>query len=150
MRPAAALVAVIIVLLTACGADDDAEPTTPSPSSPPGGSQSTTVTTAGGTTTTAPATTVAPAPEVRSITVAFAGGAVAGGPAEVTVSSGERVHLEVTSDVEEEVHVHGFDLKQPVGPGVAAVFDFVADLPGIWEVELEGSGVPLLRLEVQG
>ena len=71
-------------------------------------------------------------------------------PPSVTVASGEQVHLEVTSDIEEEVHVHGFDLKQPVGPGVTAVFDFEADLPGIWEVELEGSGVQLLRLEVQG
>jgi hypothetical protein len=139
---AAALVVCLLVPIAACGDDDDASPATTS---------TTPASTVGTmTTTTSAPTTTTTAPEGHRITVSFAGGEVAGGARDETVASGEQVHLEVTSDVEEEVHVHGFDLLQPVGPGVTAVFDFVADLPGIWEVELEGSGVQLLRLEVQG
>ena len=140
---AAALVVTVLLPAAACGDDDDATPATTSATPPTTVAPPTT-------TTSAPTTTTSAAPEGHRITVAFAAGEVAGGARDETVASGEQVHLEVTSDVEEEVHVHGFDLTQPVGPGVTAVFDFVADLPGIWEVELEGSGVQLLRLEVQG
>jgi hypothetical protein len=141
--PAAALLAAALALLAACGDDDAEVPTTTT--APPPTSQTTTA--PSGTSTT---TTVPPEPAVRTITVAFAGGQVVGGATDVTVAAGERVRLEVTSDVAEEVHVHGFDLAEPVGPGAPAELEFVADLPGIWEVELEGSGVELLRLEVQG
>jgi len=54
----------------------------------------------------------------------------------------------VTADVVDEVHVHGYDLFADVAPGAPATINFVADIPGVWEVELEGAGALLVELEV--
>ena len=58
------------------------------------------------------------------------------------------VVLTVTADVTDEVHVHGYDLFAVVTPDAPAVVDFVADIPGIFEVELEDAGTELAELEV--
>jgi hypothetical protein len=67
----------------------------------------------------------------------------------LTVAKGEIVRFRVTSDVAEEVHVHGYDLLRPVGPGRPASFRFPATLEGIFEVGLEGAGQEILSLRVQ-
>jgi hypothetical protein len=54
----------------------------------------------------------------------------------------------VDADVADEVHVHGYDLVADVAPGSPAELTFLADIPGVFEVELESSHVELLRLEV--
>jgi hypothetical protein len=45
--------------------------------------------------------------------------------------------------------VHGYDLTRPVGPGKPATIEFAADLPGVYEVELEAAKRKLLELEVR-
>ncbi len=67
----------------------------------------------------------------------------------VVVGLGTEVEIVVTADMTDEVHVHGYDHVADVSPGSAAVILFVADLPGIYEVELEGSGLTILELEVR-
>ena len=74
-------------------------------------------------------------------------GAVEGG-GRIDVPLGSEVAFKVTSDVADEVHLHGYDLSFEVGAGAASEFRFTADVPGIFEVELEGSGVPLATLVV--
>ena len=64
------------------------------------------------------------------------------------VQQGERVRLVVEADVSDEVHVHGYDLLADVSPSEPAVIVFRADAPGVFEVELEGAGLPLLELTV--
>jgi hypothetical protein len=54
----------------------------------------------------------------------------------------------VTSDVADEIHVHGYDLSTDVEAGGTAEVKFVADVPGIFEVELEEAVIPLVELEV--
>lgn len=71
-----------------------------------------------------------------------------GGVAKIEVDTGESIEFTVTSDLSEEIHVHGFDLSEEVGPGQEAAFDFPADLEGIYEVELENSAVPIAELRV--
>ena len=71
-----------------------------------------------------------------------------GGVQKLAVRKGERVRFSVSSDGPEEVHVHGYDLTAPVGPTTPARFDFAAEIEGIFEVELEGAGVPILSLTV--
>lgn len=95
--------------------------------------------------TAVPPTT--PVDEVYVIEAEFEDGQ-ARGPARVPVARGQRVRITVTSDVEEEVHVHGYDLRADVAPGEPAVIEFVADASGVFEVELERSHVLLFRLEV--
>ncbi len=55
----------------------------------------------------------------------------------------------LTADVTDEVHVHGYDYYLDLTPGVAVELAFVADIPGIFEIELEGSGLLLFELVVR-
>jgi hypothetical protein len=109
------------------------------------GSGGATTTSEPATTTTTAATTAA---EPREVALSYAGGVVTGGSSRVEVAAGEAVRLVVTSDVAEEVHVHGYDLEVALAPGQPTAIDLVGDLPGVWEVELHGSGDVLCELEV--
>lgn len=60
-----------------------------------------------------------------------------GGIARIEVDEGGEVHITVTADVEDEVHVHGYDLMEDVAPDAPAEFSFTADRPGRFEIELE-------------
>ena len=84
----------------------------------------------------------------QTISVEVAGGAPAGGARRVEVERGSVVALLVTSDAAEEVHVHGYDILQAVSAERPAHFAFTAEIAGVFEVELEGSGVLLLQLEI--
>jgi heme/copper-type cytochrome/quinol oxidase subunit 2 len=70
------------------------------------------------------------------------------GPETITVAQGDHVAFEVTSDVADEVHVHGYNLMFDVEAGVKTLVELDATVPGIFEIELEGAGLPLTRLEV--
>ena len=85
---------------------------------------------------------------VQTIMVSAVGGAPQGGVQRVDVDLGSVVALMVTSDVAEEVHVHGYDILRAVSDGHPAHFAFNADIPGVFEVEFEGSGRLLLQLQV--
>ncbi len=85
---------------------------------------------------------------VQTITVDVAGGAPEGGVHRVEAELGSVVALMVTSDIAEEVHVHGYDILRGVSEGNPAHFAFTASIPGVFEVEFEGSGRLLLQLEI--
>jgi uncharacterized protein YcfJ len=67
----------------------------------------------------------------------------------VRVDLGQKVRIQVETDRAEEVHVHGYDLKGDVAPGKPAVIDFTANVPGVFEVELEEASLKLFELQVQ-
>jgi hypothetical protein len=83
------------------------------------------------------------------VEVAYAGGAVAGGVRRYAVPVGSTVELVVTSDVADEVHLHGYDRSSFVTAGASTTIRLVADLPGVFEVELEQRAAPLAELQVQ-
>ena len=83
------------------------------------------------------------------IALAVAAGNVSGETDRVDVKLGSEVLIEVTADVSDEVHVHGYDLKVDTIPGQPVTVRFTADIPGVFEVELENSGLLLTRLQVQ-
>ncbi|MDQ2706412.1 MAG: hypothetical protein M3Z25_01665 [Actinomycetota bacterium] len=85
----------------------------------------------------------------QRIELTYVDGAVRGGVSRVPVGLGRHVRLVVTSDVADEVHVHGYDLKADVPAHGAAMVDFVADRSGVFEVELESRGAQLAQLEVR-
>lgn len=74
----------------------------------------------------------------------------------VTVDDGDRVDVPldstvaivITSDVAEEVHLHGYDLFADVGPDGEGIIAFTADIAGRFEAELEGAGQFLVELVV--
>ena len=56
-------------------------------------------------------------------------------PPEVTVYEGELVNLQITSDRPIEVHLHGYDLTEEVGPGETAKLSFEATDTGRFAIE---------------
>jgi hypothetical protein len=117
--------------------------TTASPTTPP----ATTITETP-TTTTTPATTPPEAGLIR-ISIHVHNGVVESADGHLVVPRGTEIELTVTADVSDEVHVHSYDFKANVTPTDAAVIQFVADVPGIFEVELEDARLVLLKLEVR-
>jgi hypothetical protein len=85
---------------------------------------------------------------VQRIEIAYAGGAVTSGVARHEVPLGSTVDLVVASDVADEVHLHGYDRSSFVTAGATTTLRFVADIPGVFEVELEQRGVQLAKLQV--
>jgi FtsP/CotA-like multicopper oxidase with cupredoxin domain len=124
---AAVVAAVAIVVAVASGSGDD------------DGDQAaqTTRTTAQGQTETdateQPHETVPPEGQVNRIQIRD--GQVVGGPADIKVTKGDQVTIIVRADAPDDVHLHGYDIEKPVGPGKPATFKFTADIEGIFEIE---------------
>ncbi len=96
-----------------------------------------------------PAGAAAPAaPAVRIIKIKVAGGKTSGDTGRVAVPLGTPVVVSVTSDVADEIHVHGYDRKTKVPAGTTGSIAFNANTPGVFEVELENSKLQLLQLQV--
>jgi hypothetical protein len=121
--------------------DDTDEPTaTP----PPATTEATTTVT-----TTGPPPPPPGPPPPAQVRIVVRGGLPVGGPRRVTVARGRRVILNVTSDVSDHVHLHGYDLTQDVAPGMPARIAFRATRPGTVEAELEDRGVQIARITAQ-
>jgi type III secretion system FlhB-like substrate exporter len=67
----------------------------------------------------------------------------------VKVAKGTNVVITVTSDVADEVHVHGYDIKKDVAAGATIEIPFVADQTGSFPVELEKASTQLISLQVR-
>jgi len=154
------------LLFTACDGEQQPTATAPLAASPPtvpattfSGVLQTIATTASPTTSPATTTSQAPTTTIPSttppeagplrISIEVNGGVVEGADGHLVVPRGTEIELTVTADVSDEVHVHFYDFKANVTPTDAAVIQFVADVPGIFEVELEDSRLVLLELEVR-
>jgi hypothetical protein len=96
---------------------------------------------------TAPSSS-ASTPAGQRIEVQVSGGAVSGDTGRVPVAAGEHLTLVITSDVADEVHVHGYDLEAELSPGQPTEIAFHATIPGVFEVELHEAGTQLLSLQV--
>lgn len=144
---------LIVAALTACGGDGATATTTTTTSA-------TTTTTARPSTTSASPTTKAPAttttvPPTTTTSAAaptYEFTVVAGsvdGPDRIEATVGEEIVITVSADVTDEVHLHGYDLFADVAPGAPARLDVVTDIPGIFEMELEGARLVVTELEVR-
>ena len=71
-----------------------------------------------------------------------------GGIKTITVDKGDRIRFAVTSDVADEIHVHGYDFMKDVEAGGKVSFDFPAKFDGEFEVELEQRGEQIAKLVV--
>jgi hypothetical protein len=151
----AAAGALLALALTAgCSAGSSSSPSSEAPSSPttpaPSAAPTTPAPTTAAPTTPAP-TTAAPTPagpQVQRLAITVAGNAVTGSTGTVPVALGQPVELTVTSDVADEVHVHGADVSADVPAGGTVVLTFTQTSPGRFEVELEQRKRVLARLQV--
>jgi heme/copper-type cytochrome/quinol oxidase subunit 2 len=151
------ILVVPALLLAACGGgsvastatvalSSTAPPTTTTTAvpSPVGSAPATT------TTVSEPSTTTEAVSAGEVIEVIVDGSGIVTGGGRVSVELGDEITLSVTSEVADEVHVHGFDLSLDLEPGITGELTFVADVPGVFEIELERSRVVLVDLEVGG
>ncbi len=85
-------------------------------------------------------------PEIPVIEIK--GGQPVGGVAEFEVAKGDDIRFVVESDVDEEVHLHGYDVSQDVTAGGKVEFEVPATIEGVFELELEHSVVPIAEISV--
>ena len=83
------------------------------------------------------------------VTIAFAAGKVKTDAKVVKIKRGSTVTVVVTSDVADEVHVHGYDIKQDVEAGATVRIPLTATDTGVFEIELEKSAALLVKLQIQ-
>ena len=154
---AGAIVAMVglFVLLRPSGDSDEggapaAAPTTgqqAEEAAPPTGGDTSTAATV-----EAPGTTTAPnaeaAPPKPTLVIRLQGGKPVGGLARVSVPQGEKVRLIVRSDLQDSLHLHGYDIEKRVAPGAPAIFQFTASIPGRFELESHEGGGQVGQLDV--
>ncbi|MET8119818.1 hypothetical protein [Micromonospora sp. NPDC005291] len=144
-RTSAALAASVLtaLLLTGCGQGDD--PSVATPSTPP-----TSAAPPSAATTSPSASAIASTPAAdRQITVTIAKRRVDPPTGRVTVGKGELVRITVTSDVADELHVHGYDLGARLPAGTPGSVEFRADKTGLFEVETHETELVLFQLVVR-
>ena len=143
-------IAVIVVLFVVLnGGDDDGGKTTSAAQSTTPGTtgDATDGATAGSTTGTSQEPSKPAASKTQTIVVR--NGKPAGGVRKLNYKKGEQVRLVVDSDVADEIHVHGYDLKKDVPAGGKARFSFPASIEGVFEIELEGRRQQIAQLKVE-
>src|SRR4051794_26397518 len=130
------VVAVVALVIAGGGGDDNKD------SASTATTQSSTTGTSTSTTTTAPA-----GPPTYRVTVKNA--KPVGGIEAIKVNKGDEVRLVVKSDTADEIHIHGYDLKQDVEAGGSAAFKFKATIDGAFEIELEDHKEQIAELTVE-
>ncbi|MGC4878234.1 hypothetical protein ACLQ26_18505 [Micromonospora sp. DT43] len=148
--PATLLVTGLLgtLLIAGCGHDDD--PSVATPSTPP-------TSAAAPTSAGSPASTDSPTPSAtastpavdREITVTIAKRRISPPTGRVTVAKGQLVRITVTSDVADELHVHGYDLGARLPAAKPASVEFRADKTGLFEVETHETELVLFQLLVR-
>jgi hypothetical protein len=91
-----------------------------------------------------------PAEEAANLVeITIADGTVTPKPGVIAVPLDEDVTIAITSDIEDEIHVHGYDKEFELKPGGTASVTFKADIPGVFEIETHESGELLAELKVE-
>ena len=132
--------------LASCGGSDETETTSTLAPSTTGDME---ITNTGTETTETGATETTREEEPVVVDIVVAGGVPANGIVRATVSKGDRVVLVVTSDLADEIHLHGYDLSRDVAAGGTTRLGFVARIPGRFEIELEKRSVQIGDLTVE-
>lgn len=137
-----AVAVLSVVVLASCGVSTSGTTgvtsTTPPPASPASSTSS----------SVEQPVSSSPTGAQKLITVTVAKGKVT---AERTyqVPLGSTVRIEVSGDVTDEVHVHGYNVTADMSPDKPARIEFPATIPGVFEVELEKAHRTLFELEVK-
>jgi len=124
----AAIAAVVVLFIVFTGGDDNNDSTT-----------------------TGAQTTQTPTQELKVAVykqVVVRDGKPVGGVKRLEYNNGDQVKFIVTSDVADEIHVHGYDLMKDVPAGGSVRFSFPAKIEGVFEVELEGRKEQIAELRV--
>jgi hypothetical protein len=132
----AAVALVVVAGMTGCASGDDAATPEPSVASSASGSEST-------------SEAASPTEKVVEISVSVADGKVTPKPRRVEVDQDSQVRLLVTSDVDDELHIHGYDIEAELEAGRPTTVEFAATQQGLFELETHETELELLQLEVR-
>jgi hypothetical protein len=70
-------------------------------------------------------------------------------PTTVDLAVGEELTLVVTSDHDDELHLHGFDVEEELRAGVPTTVTVTGKDPGVYEVETHEPALRLLKIAVR-
>ena len=133
-------VAILVVAFFALRpSSDDPETTADAPTATP----STATATAGETGTPTAAETPTPKPTVDPGPLLTGSKVV-----KLRFDKGDTVRFRVRAPEDEEVHIHGYDIKKDVKGGETENISFKATIDGIFEIEFEDSGTQIGELRV--
>jgi len=81
--------------------------------------------------------------------VTVTGSNVTPAPAQVDLPVGQTLTLVVTSDHDDELHAHGFEVETELKAGVPATVTLTGKDPGVFEVETHHPALTLLTVAVR-
>ena len=151
--------AALLAVLTACSGSGPGPSTAPPPASTTaavGGATSTTVTgsTTGSTSSTAtPSTTATTSTSStaagRSLLITVTGSTVTPKPTRVDLAVGATLTLVVTSDHDDQLHAHGFDVQAKLTAAKPTTIALTGRDPGVFEVETHHPALTLVTVAVR-
>ncbi len=97
----------------------------------------------------APTTGPAPAATTRTVTITVTGSRVDPPPGVVEVGPDQTLRLVVTSDHDDSLHAHGFEVEKDLRAGVPLTVDLRGAAPGRYEVETHRPALQLLVVQVR-
>ena len=145
----------LAVSLTGCSTDDETgsgrDATTRATSASSTSSTSTAPAEASTSVSPPPSTTTPPASDLggRTLEVIVTGRQVEPAPSTVSLGVGDRLTLVVTSDHDDTLHIHGFDVEKPLTAGRATSVTLTGKQPGVYEVETHHPELRLLKIAVK-
>ena len=95
------------------------------------------------------ATGVASTGSVRRLEVTVTGTTVTPAPAQVDLPIGSTLELVVTSDHDDELHAHGFDVEATLKAGTPTTLRLTGSEAGVYEVETHDPALTLVTVAVR-
>ena len=99
--------------------------------------------------TTAPGASPTSDSADRTIAITVQGKNVTPAPSRVEMTSSQTLRLVVTSDHDDELHAHGFDVEKQLVAGQPTTVDLTGAPPGLYEVETHDPELRLLQVVVR-
>jgi hypothetical protein len=137
-----AVVILVVAFLVLRPSSDDPETTADAPTATPTATITTTPA-AGETGTPTPTETPTPEPTVDPGPLLTGSKVV-----KLRFDKGDTVRFRVRAPQDEEVHIHGYDIKKDVKAGVITNISFEGSIDGIFEIEFEDQGKQIAELRV--
>jgi sRNA-binding carbon storage regulator CsrA len=131
---AVAVVILVVAFVALRPGSDDTETTADAPTATP---------TVADQSTPAPGSTETPTPTVDPGPVLTGSKVV-----KLRFAKGDTVRFQVRAPKDEEVHIHGYDIKKDVKAGQTTPVSFKATIDGIFEIEFEDSATHIAELRV--
>ena len=136
----AAAVAATALALAACSGG------APTPAATSSTSSTSSTSPTSSSTSSAPSSTTASG---RTIAITVTGSQVTPAPTQVDLPVGQTLTLVITSDHDDQLHAHGFEIEEDIKAGVPATIALTGKDPGVYEVELHHPALTLLTVAVR-